>query len=104
MQRTEFKMQNPNYVTRKLGFISSIFRAPPSSFPTAVPTQMNWQANKLQENKASLSNQPQENKFGFLYNRVQIKQEPYNSVMSLADISLASEGAPFFTGRLSISL
>ena len=70
MQRTEFKMQNKNYVTPKLGFISSIFRAPPPTVPTVVQTQMNWQANNLQENKVSLPNQPSENKFGFFYNRV----------------------------------
>ena len=104
MQRTEFKMTNQNYVTPKLGFISSIFRAPPPSMPTVAQPQMNWQANKLQENKVVFANKPQENNLGFLYNRIQIKQEPYNSVMSFADIFLASEGAPFFTGRPTISL
>ena len=104
MQRTEFKMTNQNYVTPKLGLFASIFRAPPPSMPTVHQPQMNWQSNKLQESQVGFASKPQENNLSFLYNRVQIKQEPYNSVMSFADISLASESAPFFTGRPTISL
>ena len=96
-------MQNKNFVTSPLGFIS-IFRAPAPSVPTVAQPQMIFRANKLQENKPVFVKKPQENNLGFPYNRVQIKQEPYNSVMSFADISLASEGAPFFTGRPTISL